>query len=456
MFCQKCGNQIPDGAKFCNRCGAAQSKAPGRGPQPSQQGGGFAQRSQPVPPGNRYVEDPKRPAKKKMPKALKVLLGIFGVIAAGVLIVCIAYWNDFYRKPEKAWKEAQELYASGEYYEAYRAFGSAPESRAEYRKPYDDAERSLASLLKYCSTLKEGDAFQDCYGREWRVVRKTEDSYKIFLGLNRPTYETEESTEISPKYYDFHHWSYWEEAILPVDNKPVFAMADELSMDTFGKIASEEAKELYAEEYAANPDVQWFYPMVMLDLSFPKEDPFWQSVMYGARLNTDTGEFLYGPLKFSIPSETDIPQVWYTHLGEAYAERTEAEVISEFEENGVSDVAVNYFETRQMDDGYTMVETMLVDYYLSDGSVQATCEFRCWDIRDPRSFLQIWWVVDDLEDYEKVAGIMDTLQLAEKPATENEGYFYLGYRSHVRGGTTGEDNPISHTHDRQKSMGTRY
>ena len=35
MFCQNCGNQLPDGAKFCTRCGAPVASAQPPAPQPA-------------------------------------------------------------------------------------------------------------------------------------------------------------------------------------------------------------------------------------------------------------------------------------------------------------------------------------------------------------------------------------------------------------------------------------
>ncbi len=396
------------------------------------------------------------PAERRMPVLLKIFIGIICAAAILVLAGYGMYWNKFIRVPEKAWKEAQDLYESGDYYEAYMRFWNAPLSRAEYHKDYDWMERRLASLLKYCGTLKEGDVFEDYHGREWNVLKKWEESGRIVLGINRPTYEKEESDITGPGYYDFPMWEYYEEGLIPIDGKPVAAMSDELSKDTFGTTAEEAAEAVYGEEYGANPDAQWFYPMMMLDLSFPKENPFWNSVLYGARWNRDTQEFIYGPLKLSISSENDIPEVRYQHLEESYTGQTVEEVVSGFEAAGASDVEISYLETQLQNDGETMVETLLADYNLSDGSAQSTCRFRCWDIYDLKSVLEICWITRDQESYEKAAEIMLTMKLAEKPATEFDGYSYLGYRTHVRGIEEGCDNPISHTHEKEQMRGSRY
>lgn len=37
MFCKQCGNQLPDSASFCTKCGASQKQAPQEAPQQAQQ-----------------------------------------------------------------------------------------------------------------------------------------------------------------------------------------------------------------------------------------------------------------------------------------------------------------------------------------------------------------------------------------------------------------------------------
>lgn len=443
MYCQNCGSELPENAIFCNKCGAPQTCSSGQDLKWSTE-------------RETHCKNQKVSAKRKMPKVFKIFAGIFCGIAVLVLLVYGMWWNEKIRIPEKAWKEAEERYESGDYYAAYLQFWKAPYSYAEYHKAYDWHERQLASLLRYCNTLKEGDDFLDFHGQEWHVLQKFEETDRMLLGLNQPTYEEENGDPTRPSYYGFLTWEHWEEALIAVDRETVFGMSDELATETFGKTAAEAAKTVYEDEWKSRPDVQWFYPMLMLDLSFPKEDPFWDSVMYGARLNIDTHEFIYGPLKMSISMQTDIPQIRYLKLEEDYTEMTREEAIAEFEAAGGIDVAVNYLEAELQEDGKTMVETLLADYDLSDGSIQGTCRFRCWDIHDPQSILDIWWVVDDSDSYQTVTKIMDTMELADKPATEFEGYSYLGYRTHVRGGAAGDDNPISHTYDKMLMSGSRY
>lgn len=53
-----------------------------------------------------------------MPKGLKVFVGIFCAIAVLGLLSYGMWWNQKIRMPEKAWKEAEALYESGDYYAA--------------------------------------------------------------------------------------------------------------------------------------------------------------------------------------------------------------------------------------------------------------------------------------------------------------------------------------------------
>lgn len=442
MFCRKCGKEIPGNVKFCNYCGAPQSAddSPAAYQREPQSSGDLK----------------KILRKKRASVVLKIFAGIACMIAVLALFVGWKYWNDFFRVPEKEWKEAEELYESGDYYAAYQAFWKASPSRAKYHKYRDKDARELTSLLKYCSTLNEGDDFLDGHSKEWHVMKKTED--RIILGLNQPTYESEENDPAYPEFYEFPTWQYWEAAILPVDGGAVFRMADELALETFGTTATEAAEAKYEDEWTENPDAQWFYPMLMLDLSFPKDDPFWDSVMYGARLNLDTLEFVYGPLQMTMkaPYTKYMPQINYYHLEETYREITEEDAAAELEEAGAVDVAVIYLGTVKQADDRTMVEILLADYNLSDGVTQGTCRFRCWDTNDPQSVLEISWNVADAESYEKVVEIMSTMKLADKPATEYEGYSYLGYRTHIRSVSEGIDNPISHSYDKIRERGSRY
>ena len=93
MFCQKCGNQIPDGSTSCNFCGAPQQA------QPSAFEGGFQQPVQPVTPPPVQPVQPVQPvppvtpppAPKKKNNILLIIL--IAVLAVGVIIGAIFIAN---------------------------------------------------------------------------------------------------------------------------------------------------------------------------------------------------------------------------------------------------------------------------------------------------------------------------------------------------------------------------
>ena len=70
MFCEKCGNQVPDGSKFCEKCGNPIAQAPA--PQAAQQ--------QPVQP-------PKAPRQPMSPGVKKAI--IFGGIGVAVIVIAL-------------------------------------------------------------------------------------------------------------------------------------------------------------------------------------------------------------------------------------------------------------------------------------------------------------------------------------------------------------------------------
>lgn len=86
MFCNNCGNQLPDGAKFCNVCGAAiqspVSKAPvTQQPQvPQEPFGHQSNFTNPCPPDPAPV-NPTPAKKKKTGLVIGIVAGVFAIIA---------------------------------------------------------------------------------------------------------------------------------------------------------------------------------------------------------------------------------------------------------------------------------------------------------------------------------------------------------------------------------------
>ena len=87
MFCEKCGNQIADGEKFCQQCGApvpGQAPAPEQVQQAAQQAPEQAQQYAPAPEqAQQYAPAPKAPRKPLSPMMKKIIL--FGGIGVAVL-----------------------------------------------------------------------------------------------------------------------------------------------------------------------------------------------------------------------------------------------------------------------------------------------------------------------------------------------------------------------------------
>lgn len=103
MFCEKCGNQVPDGSKFCEKCGnpIAQAPAP-QAAQPVQQPvqQNYQQPQQPVQqnyqqpvqqsyqqPAQQPVQPPKAPRQPMSPGVKKAI--IFGGIGVAVIVIAL-------------------------------------------------------------------------------------------------------------------------------------------------------------------------------------------------------------------------------------------------------------------------------------------------------------------------------------------------------------------------------
>ena len=80
MFCKKCGKELPEGAKFCNYCGAAQTVAE------------KVEETYQEPVNSYQGINPKAAKKRKIAKVLFVLqaIAIFGGLSNGSLLVMVA------------------------------------------------------------------------------------------------------------------------------------------------------------------------------------------------------------------------------------------------------------------------------------------------------------------------------------------------------------------------------
>ncbi len=95
-FCTNCGNQIPDGVKFCTVCGAALTgeAAPQPKPQPAQQ-----PQAQPQPPHQQSVyqqqpyQQPYTPPYMEEPISTGGYIGIFLLMMVPVInLICLLVW----------------------------------------------------------------------------------------------------------------------------------------------------------------------------------------------------------------------------------------------------------------------------------------------------------------------------------------------------------------------------
>ncbi len=159
MFCRKCGNQIPDGEKFCNQCGtpvASENVIPPPGqsgdmPVPSS---GAEQSGMYAPPTLYYTDDnrhrankPKQSSGKKL-RTILIIAGSVLVVAAAVLIPLLI---------EKARSERYEaafaMMDSGAFDEAKAEFIEL----GEYRESSDMAEE-CQNTMDYNAAMALKDA----------------------------------------------------------------------------------------------------------------------------------------------------------------------------------------------------------------------------------------------------------------------------------------------------------
>ncbi len=141
MFCRKCGNQMPDGEKFCNQCGAPASPddisplqqqppvMPGY-PAGAEQGGAYVPPTFTAGDSGHRTEKPKTASRKKL-RTLLIIAGGVLVLAAAVLIPVLI---------EKAHSDRYEaafaMMDSGDFEEAKAGFLEL----GEYRESPDMAE----------------------------------------------------------------------------------------------------------------------------------------------------------------------------------------------------------------------------------------------------------------------------------------------------------------------------
>lgn len=90
MFCQNCGRQIPDNAKFCNHCGAAQGVQEDTFSQNTKQSGRSSAQSQQQHIQQTYAPNKKRAAsasKSSVREKIKTVLEVAAILAVAAIIV---------------------------------------------------------------------------------------------------------------------------------------------------------------------------------------------------------------------------------------------------------------------------------------------------------------------------------------------------------------------------------
>lgn len=99
MFCQNCGRQIPDNAKFCNHCGAAQGVQEDTLSQNTKQNGRSSAQTQ------QHIQQPYESNRKRAASASKLSMHdkIVATLVVGLMFAAaagIAYWGDIFdRQP---------------------------------------------------------------------------------------------------------------------------------------------------------------------------------------------------------------------------------------------------------------------------------------------------------------------------------------------------------------------
>lgn len=221
MFCEKCGKEIKDGAKFCAHCGAAQTSKT----MPRVQAV-----SQPVKQAGADYG-----AKSKKSKApLLVGVGVVAIAAAGYFVGIPMLHHHQWKTNMQA---AAECLASEDYSGALQALEAADEAEADRQETalqfarayagsgnYDQAKEYLQKISddvveNYPQEINKSKIDSDYFTNEWNPKKMRENPEQLLLGkysyYNRAEGEDSESISIlsysepDKDTYCITRWSYY-------------------------------------------------------------------------------------------------------------------------------------------------------------------------------------------------------------------------------------------------------
>ena len=201
MFCSKCGTQIPDGAQFCQNCGAPiQPTQPVQPIQPTQpiQPIQPTQPVQPMPPQapiytSAPVVAPAEKPKKKI-KPLAIIIPVVAVILAAAIALTIVFWPDKSEKTEEAGNskteetsdneentntKEKEYFASKIIYMDYDEDGN---ERSRTTHVYYDNQNLESEIYEYQGNITNETVYErDDQGRVTKITSKSKDGTYIYV-----------------------------------------------------------------------------------------------------------------------------------------------------------------------------------------------------------------------------------------------------------------------------------
>ncbi len=252
MYCESCGNLVPDGQAFCSNCGAAVAQAaPAAQPAPAPMAAAPVAAPAPAP--------APAPAKSNgIAAALKGKSKIIIIAAAAVVVIAVlavlltTVFAGGYKKQIK--KMVSLMNSREKDYNEYVKLSApsfdvkAQDEIKELAKKYGDKDE-YEDTMGYLDEIMEDvyDGFEDDYGKNWKVSYKITDvdeiSNKDLKAYKESLKDTAESYKSQADYYEEDAYFYGEE-LSKKEAKEVKTVYQELAK----KYKSAEVKKGYEVE----------------------------------------------------------------------------------------------------------------------------------------------------------------------------------------------------------------